>query len=212
MLSYHFGGGGFKLGERVEILTTKQRGVLIGETVHVSGCNTYHIILPGVVKDGRMKITSRDHLTLRKLEDKESLLDPGKELTDDNSFSPKGIEVNAEWIQAAIDAEKEYIPEIDDAVGVEEITISPGMEVWNKTYGMKMIVYYISRDIFSKELEYGLMYMADDREQLVFSRSYELISLENRIEVNTDGKVGAVFEDARDMLARRKAGIYAYVA
>ena len=49
MLNYEFGAGGFKLGERVEIITTGQRGILIGETVHISGCNTYQILLPKVI-------------------------------------------------------------------------------------------------------------------------------------------------------------------
>lgn len=212
MANYQLGSGGFKLGERVEVLTTKQRGVLVAETVHISGCNTYQIILPGVVKDGRMRVTYRDHLMLRKLEDSESLLDPHKELTDENSLSPKGIDVNAQWIQAAIDAGKENVPEIDDAVGVEEITVPPGMEVWNKTYGMKMIVYYITRDIFSKELIYGLMYMADDREQIVFGRGYELVPLESKIEIYTDGKTGAVFEDARSMLMRSRSESRVFIA
>lgn len=197
MVAYKFGAGGFKLGERVEILSTGQRGVLVGETVHVSGCNTYQVLLPNVIKDGRMKITIRDYLMLRKLSDDESMLDASVKLTDDNSFSPKGIDVNAEWIRSAADDEKEHIPEIDDAVGLEDITILPGTEVWNKIYGKVMMVQYVSREIYSKEPEYVSSYMSGDSEQLVPSRAYALIPLEQKLDIYTEGKVGPVFEESR---------------
>jgi hypothetical protein len=198
MNSYKFGAGGFKLGERVEILTTGQRGILIAEMVHVSGCNTYLILLPNVVKDGKMKATYRDYLVLRKLEPDESVFDATKELTDANSFVPKGVDVNAEWIQAAVSEKKEFITEIDEAVGVEEITIAPGMEVWNKVYGLSMVVAYICREIYSKELEYGAVYMVDDREVFVNARVYALIPIRNKIDIYIDEKAGSVFEDGRD--------------
>ncbi|MDR2571479.1 MAG: hypothetical protein LBD23_14470 [Oscillospiraceae bacterium] len=201
MTKYEFGAGGFKLGERVEILTTKQRGILIGEFIHISGCNTYQILLPSIVNDGKMRITNRDHLVLKRLEPDESLFDVQKELTDETVFSPKGTDVNAEWIRAAIDDKKEYITEVDDAVGVEEITINPGTEVWNKVYGLSMIVIYIIRDIYSKELEYGAVYMVDDREEFITARAYSLIPLENMLNIYSDGKQGAVFEDGRDNIA-----------
>jgi len=209
MVNYEFGAGGFKLGEKVEILTTGQRGVLISEIIHVSGCNTYQILLPSVVKEGRIRITSRDYLVLRKLDSVESVYDVTKELTDENSFSPKGADVNAEWIRAAVAEGKESIPEIDDAVGVEEITIRPGMEVWNKVYGKMMMVCYICRDIFFKELEYGLMYMDDDREIFVTSGAYGLIPIENKLDVYAEHKTGALFEDSRDNIeAARNIAFY----
>ena len=200
MVSYTLEAGGFKLGERVEVLTTGQRGILIAEFIHISGCNTYLVLLPNVIKDGRMKTTHRDHLVLRRLEPSESMFDSAKVLTDDNSFSPKGTDVNAEWIRAAISEDKEYIPEIDDAVGVAEIEIVPGTEVWNKVYGKTMLVNYICRDIYSKELDYGAMYMVDDKEEMVTARSYALIPLENKLDVYSDGKMGPLFEDGRDSI------------
>jgi hypothetical protein len=200
MESYAFGAGGFKLGERVEILTTGQRGVLTSEFVHISGCNTYQVLLPNVVSEGKMRITHRDHLMLRRLEPGDSMFDESKELTDENSFSPKGTDVNAEWIREAINENKEFVPEVDDAVGVEEIPILPGTEVWNKVYGKTMFVSYICRDIFSKELEYGLSYMSDDKEMVVNCRAYALIELENKININLGGKVGPLFEDGRSLI------------
>jgi hypothetical protein len=202
MEKYEFGAGGFKLGERVEILTTGQRGILIGETVHISRCNTYLVLLPTVLQYGRKKVTSRDHLILRKLEQCESMLAREKELTDENSFSPKGIDVNAEWIRSAVGEEKEFIPEVDDAVGVEEITVSPGMEVWNKVYGMTMIVSHVHRDIFSKELSYGLSYVEDDKEEHVYSNAYCFIPMEQKLNIplETERKHGAVFEEGRDSI------------
>lgn len=199
-MNYALGSGGFKLGERVEILTTKQRGILISEVIHISGCNTYQVLLPKVIKDGRMRITHRDHLVLRKLDSCESIFDNTKTLTDDNSFSPKGIDVNAEWILAAVSEDKEYITEVDDAVGVEEIAIYPGMEVWNKVYGKTMLITYICRDIYSKELEYGAVYMVDDKEELVTSRAYALIPIESKLQIHSESKTGPIFEDGRNFV------------
>jgi len=200
MKNYEFGASGLKLGERVEVLMTGQRGVLIAEIVHISGCNTYLVLLPGVTKYGRKKVVNRDHLLLRKLEPEESVFDKTKELTDENTFSPKGIDVNAEWIFAAVEDEKEYIPEIDDAVGIEEIAIRPGMEVWNKVYGMPMIVSHVYRTIFSKELVYGLMYTQDDTEESVYSHAYGLVPMEQKIDLRLDSeeKKGALFEESLD--------------
>ena len=203
MLNYAFGAGGFRLGERVEIITTGQRGVLTAETVHISGCNTYQILLPGVLKDGKMKTTHRDYLMLRKLESNESLFDGTKELTDENSFSPKGTDVNAEWIKAAMDIQKEFIPEVDDAVGVEEIDLIPGMEVWNKVYGKTMIISYIFREMFSKQLHYGATYMSDDKELIIESHAYALIPIEQKIIVPSSDKMGPVFDDGRSGVADR---------
>ena len=200
MESYSFGAGGFKLGERVEILTTGQRGVLVSEIVHISGCNTYQVLLPNVVSEGKMRIANRDHLMLRKLEPGESMFDGSKELTDENSFSPKGTDVDAEWIREAIKEDKEFIPEVDDAVGVEEISILPGAEVWNKMYGKTMFVSFICREIFSKELEYCATYMSDDKEIVASCRAYALIELENKININLGGKVGPLFEDGRSLI------------
>ena len=198
MVEYAFGAGGFKLGERVEVLLTGQRGILISEVVHISGCNTYVVLLPDVLLEGRKTLTNRDHLMLRKLEDSESLCDGTKVLTDENSFSPKGIDINAEWIRSAIKDKKEHITEVDDAVGVEEISIRPGMEVWNKIYGKTMIVTHICREIFSKELYYGAIHIVGGREITVFDRAYALVPLEQKIEVPSAPKLGSMQEDGRD--------------
>ena len=202
MLKYEFGAGGFKLGERVEIITTGLRGILICETVHISGCNTYQILLPNVLIDGRMKSTYRDYLMLRRLDADESMFDTDKKLTDENSFSPKGTDVNEAWIQDAIKQKKEFIPEVDDAVGVEEIAIMPGMEVWNKNHGRTMIVSTISRDIFAKELEYGLTFMIGDNERMVISNSYALIPLSQKFSLPPalTEKHGSVYEDSRQLI------------
>ena len=198
MLDYAFGAGGFQLGERVEILLTGQRGILTSEVIHVSGCNTYEVLMPGVkTLLGKKKATLHDHLLLRKLDPGESMIDASIELTVDNTFSPKGTDVNAEWIRAAIDEKKEFVPEIDDGVGVEEITIFPGMEVWNKYYGNTMIVTHIYRDIYCKELRYGVMHMSGDTEVYTYCRSYALVPLENKIIVPPATKYGSVFEDGR---------------
>ena len=204
MANYAFGAGGFQLGERVEILTTGQRGILISEVVHISGCNTYQVLLPSVLAyDNKVKTTQRDHLVLRKLEPSESLFDGTEELTDENTFSPKGIDVNAEWIRAAVDSQKECIPEIDDAVGVEEITIQPGMEVWNKIYSKAMVINLICRDIYAKELTYGAVYMDGDKEVIAFSNVYALIPLEQKFELPPADKQGSIFDDGRSMVESR---------
>ena len=203
MLNYAFGAGGFKLGERVELLLTGQRGILVSETVHVSGCNTYEVLLPGVLTEGRMKVTFRDHLMLRKLDPGESLFDRSITLTDENSFSPKGSDVNAEWIRAAVEEQKEFVTEIDDAVGVDEIAFPPGTEVWNKVYGKIMIITHINRDIFSKELEYGAIHMVGDKEILTYSRAYAFIPLGNKLDVPPAPKLGPLFDDGRAQVRRR---------
>ena len=203
MINYAFGAGGFKLGERVEILTTGQRGVLIGEMVHISGCNTYQILLPGVLNDGKMKITHRDYLMLRKLEPFESMIDVSKRLTADNSFSQSSADADVERIRAAIKENKELIPEIDDAACVEEIVFQPGMEVWNKAYGKTMIINLISRDIYAKELEYGAVYMVGDKEELVFSHAGALIPLEQKLNIPSAEKTGPLFDDGRDIIKNR---------
>lgn len=197
MLNYAFGAGGFKLGERVEVLTTGQRGILVSEIVHISGCNTYVVLLPNVVKDGKMSMTHRDYLMLRKLEPCESIFDSTKELTEENSFSPTGVEANAELLKTAISEQKEFIPEVDDAVDIEDLAFLPGMEVWNKLYGKTMIISYISREIFSKQLEYGAVYMADDKEIITQSLSYAFIPLEQKLNIDSTEKVGPIFEDGR---------------
>ena len=147
MANYEFGAGGFKLGERVEILTTKHRGILIGEMIHLSGCNTYRVLLPTVKKeyDGGCKIITIDHLLLRKLEQNESILQKNSELTEDNSFMPKGTDVNAEWLLKGLSDKKEPLPEIDEAIGIENMAFKPGAEVWNKIYGFPMLLRYVYR-------------------------------------------------------------------
>ena len=200
MIDYSFGAGGFKLGERVEVLLTEQKGILVAEIVLISGCNTYAVLLPNVLLGGKKTTTHRDHLMLRKLDDSESILDGEIKLTAENSFSPKGTDVNAEWIREAVIDRKEPVPEIDDAVGVEEISIRPGMEVWNKVYGKTMIVSHICREIFSKELRYGAVHMVDDREVITFYHTYALVPLEHKIEVPSAPKLGSMFEDGRDMI------------
>ena len=108
--------------------------------------------------------------------------------------------MNAEWIRAALDDGKEPIPELDDAVGVEEIAIKPGTEVWNKVYGKTMIVTHIYRDVFSKELHYGAIHMVDDREVTTFYHSYALVPLEHKIDVPSSPKFGSMYEDGRDIV------------
>ena len=204
MINYEFGAGGFKLGERVDIRMTKQRGILVSEAIHVSGCNTYQVLLPSILIDGWTKTTHRDHLLLRRLDAGESIFDGTKELTDENSFSPKGIDASAEWILAAADADKEFLPEIDDAVGVEEVAVSPGSEVWNKVYGKVMTVSYITRNIYSKELEYCAVYMDGAKEVYTYSRSYTLIPLVQKLDLPPPEKLDPVFEDGRRNIERRR--------
>ena len=201
MENYAFGAGDFKLGERVEILTTGQRGILIEEIVHLSGCNTYRVMLPNVTSDydHSIKITNIDYLLLRKLESTEAMFlnDNSLTLTDDKVFSPKGTDVNPTWIETAIKEGKESIPEIDEAVGTEEITIKPGMEVWHKIYNKPMLVNYIHRIIFSKELIYGLSYMVKDKQLSVDARYYALIPMKTKIDVYPAKKSGSLFDDSR---------------
>jgi hypothetical protein len=68
MANYSFGAGGLKLGEAVEVTTTGQVGILHGEVVHISGCNTYYVMKPSVLKDGRPAVHSHDFLLLRKVD------------------------------------------------------------------------------------------------------------------------------------------------
>ena len=201
MSNYAFGAGGFKLGERVEILTTGQRGILVEEIVHLSGCNTYRVMLPNVTSeyDNSIKITNIDYLLLRKLKPTEAIFldDNSLELTDDKVFSPKGTDVNPTWIETAMKEGKEPIPETDEAVGIEEITIKPGMEVWNKIYNKSMLVNYVHRIIFSKELVYGLTYMVKDKQISVEARYYALIPMSMKIDVYPAKKSGSLFDDSR---------------
>ena len=206
MVNYAFGAGGFKLGERVEILTTGQRGILVEEVVHLSGCNTYRVMLPNVTSeyDGSIKMANIDYLLLRKLKSEEAVFlnDNSVILADDSIFSPKGTDVNPTWIETAIKEGKELIPEMDEAVGIEEIIIKPGMEVWHKIYNKIMLVNYVHRSIFSKELEYGLTYMAKDKQLSIDSRYYALIPMEMKIDVypastKKTGKTGPLFDDSR---------------
>ena len=83
--------------------------------------------------------------------------------------------------------------------------ILPGMEVWNKIYGKSMIVSYIGRNIYSKELDYGSVYMAGDKEEYATSRAKALVPLENKLKVPMEEKRGAVFEDGRDSIAVRNS-------
>jgi len=199
---YSFGAGGFKLGDRVEVLTTGQRGILTGETVHISGCNTYQVLLPNVNSDYSVKpaVKHYDYLILRKLDQNEAVFTQEENLPDEMVFSPKGMDVNAEWIKESAKAEKEPIPEIDEAVGVEEIMVRPGTEVWHKVYNISMLVSYISRHIYEKELDYGLTYMVNDKEVSVNSHHYALIPMRNRFEIykekENDGKYGPLFTDS----------------
>ena len=208
MSNYYFGAGDFKLGDRVEVLTTGQRGILICEIVHLSGCNTYQVLfpkVPSVYRDEKMKTAVYDYLLLRKLEDKEAIFGEADDLSEDNIFSPKGTDVNAEWIHSAIENGKELIPEIDEAIGVDEIKIKPGTEVWHKIYNRKMLVCFIARDIYSKELSYGLTYMSNNKEVSVNSFAYALIPLKQKINLYTAGKekVGPVFGDLQPESADR---------
>jgi hypothetical protein len=207
MVNYAFGAGGFKLGERVEILTTGQRGILVEEVVHLSGCNTYRVMLPNVTSeyDGSIKMANIDYLLLRKLNPEEAVFlnDNSIMLADDMIFSPKGTDVNPTWIETAMKESKELIPEIDEAVGIEEIMIKPGMEVWHKIYNKIMLVNYVHRSIFSKELEYGLTYMAKDKQLSVDSRYYALIPMEMKIDVYLEKKSGPLFDDSRIEIKQR---------
>ena len=206
--TYSFGAGGFKLGDRVEVLTTRQRGILISEVVHLSGCNSYRVLLPKVKGEYSDKpaIQNYDHLILRKLDPHEAVFGEKDDLTEETIFAPKGTDVNAEWIMGSSDAGKEPIPEIDDAVGVEDIVHQPGTEVWHKTYNVPMLVSWIYRNIYAKELEYGLTYMLCDKQVSVISPHYALIPMRTRISINLydggeanfeEGKRGPMFDDSQ---------------
>jgi len=191
MNNYSFGAGDFKLGERVEVITTGQRGILVCEMVHLTGCNTYQVLFPNIpqaYKEEKKKIASYDYLLLRKLKANETVFGIEDSLNDENIFSPKGTDVNSEWIHAAMKENKEPIPEADEAIGAEDIKIQPGTEVWHKVYNKKMLVYFISRDIYSKELLYGMMYMNGNKEVYVNSHSYALIPMEQKVNIYTAGK------------------------
>jgi len=198
--TYSFGAGGFKLGDRVEVLTTGQRGILIGEIVHLSGCNTYQVLLPNVKAEYSDKAAVRhyDYLILRKLEPNEAVFTEGDSLTDETIYAPKGQDVNAAWIKESAKAGKEPIPEVDEAIGVEEISHMPGVEVWHKVYNKPMLVSYIYRNIYEKELTYGLTYMVNDREVSVNSNRYALIPMQSRINVygGEESKTGSLFDDS----------------
>ncbi|MDR0887462.1 MAG: hypothetical protein LBM97_02115 [Candidatus Nomurabacteria bacterium] len=205
MTSYKFGAGGFRLGERVEVRTSGVRGVLVGEVIHISGCNTYQIALPnGKKKDEtRPKIVNIDYLLLRRLEDTESMvMSRDTELTDENSFAPKGTDINKEWIMSSLSVPKEWIPEVDEAIGVEEMTLKLGMEVFDKAHGLPVIVQYAFRDLYSKEIEYGVSaYSGIDGKEIFTSsgRAYQFIPLELKVDVypETGGKTGPAFEEHR---------------
>jgi hypothetical protein len=96
---------------------------------------------------------------------------------------------------------KESMPEIDEAIGVEDIAFKPGAEVWNKVYGFPMLLQYIHREIYTKELVYGLSYMADGKEVAIDSHSYGLLLLSQKIDVFPEPKpkekVGPLFSDSR---------------
>ena len=194
--SYFFGAGGYKLGDRVEVITTRQRGIIVSEIVHVSGCNSYQVLLPNVVRYDRRAIKICDHLILRKLEPNEAVFGKEDNLTEETCFSPKGSDVSAEWIMTATLEGNEPIPELDEAVGVEEITIQPGTEVWHKAYNIPMLVIYICREYHSKELEYGLLYVDNDKEISISAPAYALIPMERRFDIyeGVVGKVGSIFD------------------
>jgi hypothetical protein len=195
--TYSFGAGGYKLGDRVEVMTTRQRGIIVSEIVHISGCNSYQVLMPNVARYDRKAIKNCDYLILRKLEANEAVFGNEDDLTDDTIFSPKGSDVNAEWIMASVLEGKEPIPEVDEAVGVEEITIQPGTDVWHKAYNIPMLVIYICRQFHSKELEYGLLYVESDKEISVCAPAYALIPLKQRFNVyeGVVSKVGSIIED-----------------
>jgi len=196
--SYSFGAGGFKLGDRVEVMTTRQRGIIMSEIVHVSGCNSYQVLLPNVVRYDRTVIKNCDYLILRKLDAHEAVFGKEDNLTEETIFSPKGTDVNTDWIRSSSLEGKEPIPEVDEAVGVEDITIQPGTEVWHKAYNIPMLVIYIVRELHSKELEYGLLYLDKDKEISVCAKAYTLIPMEQRFSLYPDGsgKVGSIFDES----------------
>ena len=156
-------------------------------------------MLPRVKKLDRLAIKNCDYLILRKLADNEAVFGKGDELTVETVFGPKGAEVNAEWIRASALDGKEPIPELDEAIGVEELSILPGTEVWHKAYGRAMTVVIITRDYHSRQLEYTLLYVDDDKENYVYAWLYALIPMEQRLDIypGDDGKTGSMFSDTR---------------
>ena len=61
-----------------------------------------------------------------------------------------------------------------------------------------MLVTYVSRDLNSKELGYGLLYMDKDKEVSVSAHAYTLIPLERQLDIQTgsDGKKGSIFDES----------------
>jgi len=204
-INYAFGAGGFRLSDRVENKTTLQRGILIGEGIHLSGCNSYQVLIPRVKKDGKMTIRDCDYLILRKLEAHESVFGTEDNLTKENTFSPEGKTVNMDLLQSAMLNGYEPIPEIDEGVGVEELSIMPGTQVWHKIYGRPMVVLLICRNIYKKELEFGLQYMENDQEVIVFDSSYALLPMGELFNIYTDddNKRGPMINDMRPVIGKR---------
>jgi len=204
-INYAFGAGGFQLGDRVEIKTTKFRGILIGEGIHLSGCNCYQVLIPRVKKDGKMTIKDCDYLILRKLEAHEAVFGTDDNLTKENTFSLEGKTVDIDLVKTAMLNDCEPIPEIDEGVGVEELSIMPGTQVWHKAYGRPMVVLLVCKNIYKKELEYGLLYMESNQEVIVFDSSYALLPMEELIEIypDDDDKRGPIFDDMRPSIGKR---------
>jgi len=204
-INYAFGAGEFRLSDRVEIKTTHQRGILIGEGLHLSGCNSFQVLIPRVKKDGKMTIKDCDYLILRKLEAHEAVFGTEDNLTEENTFSPEGKTVDIDLIKTAMLNDCEPIPEIDEGIGVEELSIMPGTQVWHKVYGRPMVVLLVCRNIYKKELEYGLLYMESDQEVIVFDSSYALLPMEELIEIypDEDDKKGPIFGDMRPAIGKR---------
>ena len=148
--------------------------------------------------DKKAVIRNYDYLILRKLEAHEAVFGKEDNLTEETVFSPKGTDVNAEWIKTSMLDGKEPIPEVDEAIGIDEIVIEPGTEVWHKIYNKSMLVVYICRELNSKELEYGLLYMEEDKEIFIYARAYTLIPIERRLEIipDSDRKVGSTFDES----------------
>ncbi len=205
MMSYAFGAMGYKLGDRVEDRLSGRRGMITHEIVHVSGCNTFAVLTPKTLKDGRMPSMRVDSLRFRKLEPSESVLDYEKVLDADNSFMPKGADVAPEWIKDALMSSKEYVTEPDEYVGesdaeVPQIKHMPGLEVYSKLHGLPMTVLYVFRRIYCRELTYGCVYYLNDKEVVEELPEYALLPLETKIELPlAGGKTGAVMTDDAEL-------------
>ena len=206
-INYSFGAGGFKLGQRVEVKTTKQRGLLVSEAIHLSGCNTYQVLLPRVIRDEKMTIKNCDYLILRKLESHESVFTSEDNLTVDNTFTPDDKTINVDLIKSAILNGYVTIPQVDDAIGIEEITIMPGTEVFHRVYGKPMVLIVIIRNIYSKEHEYGLLYVENEKEYTIFDCGKALLPMEQLIDIHMDedGKKGLIFDDMRPTIGKRQS-------